>query len=432
MIERAVCEAVFREAVIACDPAAVVRDALALEPLVGREVIGLAIGKAALAMARGAGPVARGLVVTTVDDGRGVPDGWRVLCSTHPVVTDESIAAGAEAIWLVETAQLDDVVLALISGGASSLVEQPVQGVSLEQFRDRIHAVMASGAPIHEINRVRTELSAIKGGKLAARSAAPVVTLVVSDVIGDDPRVIGSGPTVRDGSRVDVVAPMASFGAEVHEALLARSIEARRLVEPIADDVAAVADRLVAEPGVVVAWGEPTVRVPEPHGHGGRAQQLALELARRLRGSPRSAFVAGSDGIDGPSPRGAAGAYVDGSTWDAIMAVSSIPTTPCAAVMPRPCSTRWARSWSPGRPGSTMRTSSSSADGSGVLYASRGHLDHARSTGLDHQAVYRGWDRLGAPRSAAAARARPPVLARSSIPASISRSARPSSPAIAS
>lgn len=323
MIERAICEAVFREAVIACDPAARVRVALERDPLAGRDVIGLAIGKAALAMARGAGPVTRGLVVTTVDDQRGLPGGWRLVLSTHPVVSEHGVAAGADAITMVETARIDDVVLALISGGASSLVEQPIDGLSLDEFRDRVHAVMASGAPIHEINRVRTALSALKGGKLAARSAAPVVTLVVSDVIGDDPRVIGSGPTVcepmRDRDRVDVVAPMACFGAEVVEALAARSIEARRLVDPIADDVAEVAERLPAESGVVVAWGEPTVRVPEPHGSGGRAQQLALELARRLRGTQRSAFVAGSDGVDGPSPRGAAGAYVDGATWDAIV-----------------------------------------------------------------------------------------------------------------
>lgn len=329
MIERAICEAVFREAVTACDPAARVSEALARELVLGREVIGLAIGKAAMAMARGAGQVARGLVVTAADDRGGVPAGWQILVSTHPVVSEHSLAAAAEAIGLVETARVDDVVLALISGGASSLVEQPIHGLSLDQFRDRIHAVMASGAPIREINRARTQLSAIKGGKLAARSQAPVITLVVSDVIGDDPRVIGSGPTVcepmRDGDRVVVVAEMATFGVEVLEALAAREIEARRLVEPIAADVVAIAERLSAEPGVVVAWGEPTVRVSEPHGRGGRAQQLALELARRLRGTPRSAFVAGSDGIDGSSPRGAAGAYVDGSTWDAITGASVDP-----------------------------------------------------------------------------------------------------------
>ena len=75
MIERALCEAAFHEAVVACDPAVRVREALSREPVTGREVIGVAIGKAALAMARGAGPVARGLAVTVADDGRGLPEG---------------------------------------------------------------------------------------------------------------------------------------------------------------------------------------------------------------------------------------------------------------------------------------------------------------------------------------------------------------------
>lgn len=324
MIDSAICEVAFREAVLACDPAARVREALEREPVRGRDVIGLAIGKAALAMARGAGAVARGLVVTNVDDKRGLPTGWTLQLASHPIVDMSSIDAGIEAILLVESARRYDVVLALISGGASALVEQPIDGVSFDEYRNSIQALMASGAPIQELNALRTRLSAIKGGKLAARCAAPIVTLVVSDVIGDDPRVIGSGPTVgdplRDGDRVEVVGPMASFGEAITDALQARGIEARRLAEPIADDVASVAEQLAAEQGVVVAWGEPTVRVPETHGSGGRAQQLALELARRFRGTTRCGFVAGSDGLDGSSPRGAAGAYVDGSTWDEIVA----------------------------------------------------------------------------------------------------------------
>jgi hydroxypyruvate reductase len=326
MIERALCEAVFREAVLACDPAARVREALEREPLRGR-ARGLAIGKAAIAMARGAGPVDRGVVITNVEHSGSLPDGWRLVVSSHPHVTPASVNAAHEAAQVLAGATPDTVVLALISGGASAMIERPVDGLSLDEFRARIDAAMAGGAPIHELNRLRTEQSAIKGGKLVAEVDASVVTLVVSDVIGDDPHVIGSGPTVRDrdGDRTLVISPMASFGIEIEHALHARGIEARRIVEPVADDVAAVADRMAAEPGVAVAWGEPTVRVPDKPGQGGRAQQLALELAKRLRGSRRSAFVAGSDGVDGPSPRGAAGAYVDGSTWDAIVAAKIDP-----------------------------------------------------------------------------------------------------------
>lgn len=328
MIDRALCTTAFYEAVAACDPARRVREVLDREPLHGHDIVGLAVGKAALAMARGAGPVARGLVITTADDQRDLPAGWALQLSSHPAVDQLSIDAGIEAILVVESAQPDDVVLALISGGASALIEQPIPGLSFDELRTSITAVMASGAPIHELNALRTRLSAIKGGKLAARSRAPVVTLVVSDVIGDDPRVIGSGPTVRDGARVEVVAPMSSFGVAVTTALAAHGVAARRLSDPVADEVASVADRLAAEPGTILAWGEPTVRLPANPGRGGRAQQLALELARRLRGSLRSGFVAGSDGQDGPAVHGApvaAGAYVDGTTWDAILAAGIDP-----------------------------------------------------------------------------------------------------------
>ena len=351
MIERAVCEAAFREAVVACDPALRVREALEREPLpAGRSVIGLAIGKAAIAMAHGAGRVARGLVVVPLPNARRymwaeLEPGWLVASGGHPVPDATSFAAGAWALHLVDSAGPDDLVLALISGGASALVEQPREGVAIDEFRDRVRSVMASGAPIDEINRDRTELSALKGGKLAARCKAPIVTLVVSDVIGNDPRVIGSGSTIREsprsGDRVEVVAPIEMFGLAVETALARRryhgewglaemlevpiTTDVRRLDEPLTGDIAAAADRLAAEDGVIVAWGEPTVRVPDDHGTGGRAQQLALELAKRLRGTARSAFVAGSDGIDGPDRRGAAGAYVDGTTWDAIVTAKLDP-----------------------------------------------------------------------------------------------------------
>lgn len=318
MLDRALCEQVFHEAVLACDPAARVRGALEREPVRGKAVIGLAAGKAALAMARGAGEVARGLVVTNADDGRGVPAGWRVLVAGHPVADDRSFHAGAEAVLLMRSADPDDVVLALISGGASALIEQGRRGVSPDELRARVAEKMASGASIRELNALRTSLSAIKGGQLAGHSKAPVVTLVVSDIIGDDPHLVGSGPTVRDGDRprVEIVAPMTSFGEAVHAGLTARGLACRRIAEPLAGDVGDVARRLAAEPGVVVGWGEPTVVVPAEHGLGGRAQQLALELARELRGTGRAAFVAGSDGIDGPG--NAAGAFVDGLTWQAV------------------------------------------------------------------------------------------------------------------
>ena len=283
MLTREACEAAFAQAVKNCDPQSRVRAALARQPVEGSEILGLAVGKAALAMARGAGPVARGLVVSPFDDRRGVPAGWQVMIGAHPVPDARSEAAALAAIALVESARPEDHVLALVSGGASALVEQP-ENMALADYVEKIREVMASGAPIHKLNKTRCEHSSIKGGKLGARSRAPVTTLVVSDVIGDDPSVVGSGPTVRqvDGDRVEVVAPMRLFGEAMAAALGAQLIEkpVDRLVERVARDLCAD----VVRGGMLVAWGEPIIQLPDPHGTGGRAQQLALLLARDLAG----------------------------------------------------------------------------------------------------------------------------------------------------
>src|SRR4051812_34889466 len=110
MLTRDACEAAFLQAVRACDPTVRVREALQREPVRGAAVIGLAVGKAALAMARGAGRVERGLVVAPTDDGRGLPDGWTLMVSSHPVPDARSVAAGTAAIALVGSAEPEDAV----------------------------------------------------------------------------------------------------------------------------------------------------------------------------------------------------------------------------------------------------------------------------------------------------------------------------------
>ena len=386
MLTRALAESAFLRAVIACDPTRLVRESLAdlssIDPEAPR--LGLAVGKAALAMARGAGPVARGLVIAPADDGRGVPEGWRVMVGAHPVPDERSLAAGHAALALFESATAAHVVLALISGGASALMEVPC--VPFDEYRSVTSAVMAAGYPIHVLNTVRTAMSRIKGGGLVASCAARVVTFAISDVVGDSPFVIGSAPTVpppptpplderrlramslspldrdyvtaegpaaqaavivralgidapglrelaampyraptvRIGDIVRVIGPMIGFAL----AAAAGIPGARVSYAPLVHDVEACATRLLAEEGIVVALGEPTLVVPADHGEGGRAQQLALILARALRGSARAALVAGSDGVDGPAPVGRqapAGAFVDGTTWDAIVAAGIDP-----------------------------------------------------------------------------------------------------------
>ncbi|HEU0037330.1 MAG TPA: DUF4147 domain-containing protein [Kofleriaceae bacterium] len=360
-LDRATAEAVFREVVVRCDPAALVA---AQRAMIAERAIGIAVGKAALAMARGFGPVLRGIAVVPRGGAGEAPAGWQVVEAAHPVPDVTSVAAGRAIAALVDAA--DAPVACLISGGASALIEQPA--LPLPDFVATVSAVAAAGAPIHELNVVRGALSALKAGRLALRCRMPIVTLAISDVIGDDLATIGSGPTIgpwldraqavdvglyHEALRVEAVAilerhaiavpavlaqPIAAelvtrtdraillaslaYAAErAVETLAARGLAARLVRAPMHGEPAAIAELLAAEPGSIVAWGEPTLRLPADRGEGGRAQQLALELARRIGGTARTAFVVGTDGVDGPPPHGRpapAGAFVDGTTWDRI------------------------------------------------------------------------------------------------------------------
>lgn len=325
-IDRAFCETSLRVAIARCDPERRVRERVQRMAVRGDAIYGLAIGKAAQAMARGAGPVTRGVCVTHALDGKPLPEGWYAIESSHPVPDARSLTAGDAVCDLVATAGPTDRVLALISGGASSLVERPVAGLSLDQFVAEIQAIAASGATIQVLNAARTERSQLKGGKLADGCAAPITTLVASDVVDDDPYVIGSGPTCsrrRPEDRCDIVLPIRQFAIAFGDALRRVNTRFETLWDPLTSSIHAAVATLRATNGAVpvIAWGEPTIALPADHGEGGRAQHFALELARELRGSARIAFVIGSDGMDGPAPRARpapAGAYVDGTTWGAI------------------------------------------------------------------------------------------------------------------
>ncbi|MFT3691510.1 MAG: DUF4147 domain-containing protein [Kofleriaceae bacterium] len=324
------CEKMFRAVVEACDPAKRVANAISAQPMKAGDVYGIAVGKAAQAMARGAGRVKRGVCVSHYRDAAPLPLGWELYLGAHPVPDESSLVAGDAVIDLVASARANDQILALISGGASAMIERPA--IPFAQFREEIAAVMSSGASIREINRARIQRSLIKGGKLAERSLAPIRTLIVSDVIGDAPEVIGSGPTIahRERDSVEVVAPMESALDAMQLALEDDDpkLYIRRLF-PLEGDVEHVARELAALASTrVVAGGEPTLVVPDDHGEGGRAQHLALLLARAFAGRGRCAFVVGTDGVDGPATRGAqtpAGAFVDGRTWERIRAAGIDP-----------------------------------------------------------------------------------------------------------
>ncbi|HUQ01476.1 MAG TPA: DUF4147 domain-containing protein [Kofleriaceae bacterium] len=356
--------AVWKAAVAACDPGAQVCNYIDDFALHGGRWTVLAVGKAAASMAAGAldalgdegtGDTLEGGLVITVD-GAPVPStlaravagaAWHLRRTAHPVPDARSEAAGREAIELVRGIPEDGVLLALVSGGASALMAVPAEGLTLAEKVARVSEVMRGGAPIHEINRVRAELSAVKAGKLGRLCRGRVVTLVVSDVVGDNVAVVGSGPTVTGRphdyallisgmdtfrrtaagvvrarlSKVDTV-PSADFAEGTVSTFDNSGLQERAAlldgdVEEVANEVDGVARRL--GPGDIwVAGGEWTVTVSERAGKGGRATHLALLVAKAISGMHGvQVLVAGSDGVDGTGPW--AGAVVDGDTWELLV-----------------------------------------------------------------------------------------------------------------
>lgn len=335
-----------------------------------RRVWVLGAGKAACRMAQGAldalgDRISGGSITTKAGHALPLP-GVEVWEAGHPLPDVHGLAGAAEALRLAHAAGEGDLVLCLLSGGASALWPAPPEGVSLEELRSVTEALLRAGAPIGEVNAVRKHLSRIAGGRLA-RAAAParVLTLAISDVIGAAPDTIGSGPTVPDpttfaealrvlsdrGIRApsSVVRHLQTGAAgEVPEALKAGEArggfvvvarlrdaldEAARAAERLGYRTRVLTERLEGEARgageeiarmallardeaavpVALLWGgEPTVTV-RGDGRGGRAQELALAAARVLEGEEGVVLAAlGTDGTDGPTD--AAGALVDGGT----------------------------------------------------------------------------------------------------------------------
>ncbi len=292
----------------------------------------------------------------------------KVIEAGHPL-PDEAGRAAAK-IFLREAAKLgkDDLLLCLISGGASALLVEPIEGLTLVEKQVITMQLLASGLPIGEINCIRKHLSAIKGGRLAAAAApARVVTLAISDVPGDDPAVIGSGPTVSDPtSCVDALAIAEKRSIELpagaRNALKSgewesvkpgdpRLRKARfKIVARPADGLAAAAATaerfgflttvlgdnlegeardlgidharlaLAARPGALISGGETTVTVSRDGGRGGRNCEYLLALAVALDGAEGiHAIACDTDGIDGTSD--AAGALITPDTLERARAI---------------------------------------------------------------------------------------------------------------
>ncbi|ABI56668.1 glycerate kinase type-2 family protein [Alkalilimnicola ehrlichii MLHE-1] len=343
------------------------------EPPTGRTLV-IGAGKGAAAMARALerlwpGPL-EGLVVTRY--GHAVPC-QRVLVEEagHPVPDERGVQATARILEWVSDLSADDLVIALISGGGSALLVQPAPGLDLATKQAVSRALLRSGADITEINCVRRHLSAVKGGRLAAAChPARVVALLVSDVAGDDPAVIASGPTVGDATtcadaravleryrlrvptavdevlrtgRGETPGPedprlagvenrLVATPAQALEAAAERAREAG--VTPwllgdaitgesrvVARDQATLARRIAAGEGpvqppcVLLSGGETTVTV-RGRGRGGPNAEFALAAALALEGHPGIwALAADTDGVDGTEDN--AGAWVGPDTLDA-------------------------------------------------------------------------------------------------------------------
>jgi glycerate 2-kinase len=343
-----------------------------------RRVLVVGAGKAGAAMAAGVEEVLGERVhggIVNVKYGHVAPTRRvRVHEAGHPMPDEQGLAGTSEMVDLLRQAGSDDLVVAVISGGGSALMDLPVEGITLDHMKDLTEALLRSGATINQINTIRKHLSQVKGGGLARiASPARVIALLLSDVVGNPLDVIASGPTVPDtttfGDAWEVleqfgltdrvpqpiaarlqagmsgmVAETPKEGDEVFggvqnvvvasnelaaEAALARAQEAgfnTLLLTTFMEGEAREAGKLFAavgrevvsygrpvpRPACIVAGGETTVTV-RGGGKGGRNQEMALSAALKIAGLDEVMIVcSATDGTDGPTD--ATGAIVDGST----------------------------------------------------------------------------------------------------------------------
>ena len=364
---RAALRRIFDAAVKSADPAAAVRRHLPDKPR-GRCVV-VGAGKGAAVMAATVDAAwpdvdVSGVVVTRY--GHAVPAGRiKVLQAAHPVPDEASVQASTRILQAVQGLGPDDLVVALISGGGSSLLTLPGPGMTLADKQALNRILLASGATINEMNVLRRQLSAIKGGRLAqATLPARLCTLIISDVPGDDPAAIASGPTIADpATREEARAIVARYRMELPaaaQAILAtpmtpaaphpraevKIIAAPMMVLKVAADEArtlgltplilgdalegeaaqmgtvlagigratALYGQPLAAPAVLLSGGEATVTIgPDGAGKGGRNTESLLAMALALAGQKGVwALAADSDGIDGTED--AAGAIITPDT----------------------------------------------------------------------------------------------------------------------
>lgn len=382
---RAFLAGLFHAAVDAADPAKALAGQLPGRPKGRTVVIGAGKGAAQLAAAFEDlwGEPVEGTIVTRY--GYACPTRHiEVLEAAHPVPDSAGLIASGRLLDAVSGLGPDDLVVALVCGGGSALLPAPPDGLSLADEVAVNEALLRSGAPIDAMNTVRKHVSRIKGGRLAAAAyPAPVVSLVVSDIPGDNPALVASGPTVPDsGSREDALAIVARYGMDLPAAVMAhlnsaeaaaplpsdpvfsnhdvrviasarKSLQAAKraaeasgvsavilsdAIEGEARDIGRMHGAMAREialhggafaaPVVLLSGGETTVTV-RAKGQGGRNAECALALAKDIGGLERvSALAADTDGIDGTENN--AGAFADGQTWARLIAAGHDPNAALA------------------------------------------------------------------------------------------------------
>ena len=361
---RADADTIIRASLAAAMPEKAVRDALQGKAFGRGRLLLVAVGKAAWRMAAAAcelleGEISQGIVLTKYGHSEGPLAGLRVLEAGHPLPDQAGVDATADILRMTEALTADDTVLFLLSGGGSALFEQPlVPLATLQAITDQL---LKSGAAIAQINCIRKRLSGVKAGRFAQHCApATVLTVALSDVLGDDPTAIASGPAVADPSTsADALAIVEQFGLQLDEDILSLLQKETPKTLPNAETLVAGSVRQLCEAAreqckqlgydpylltdslrssareaghlfgsvaqvhqtadhslAFIAGGETVVQV-KGTGLGGRNQELALTAAVDLHNLYNTAlFSIGSDGTDGPTD--AAGGYVDTQTLRAL------------------------------------------------------------------------------------------------------------------
>lgn len=282
------------------------------------------VGKAGLGMAKAAekilGSLIQGGVAISHQEGQ-----CRFIehhTSTHPLVSQKSIEGADKLIKAMQSMGEDDFFIFCLSGGASAMIEKPIEGISLEDFQKISSALLGSGIDIQTLNTVRKAISQIKGGKLADRTKAKGVVLVLSDVIDDDLSTIGSAP-MMNGKIPHHIIGNNMIALKEAKKYIKNKVDKVKIVTNTLNGPSKEAAKYLAkkiktydkkyDSFCLLFGGETTTQV-KGSGKGGRNQELALRLLDKALVSDKiSILIAGSDGIDGNSP--ATGAFLESKLY---------------------------------------------------------------------------------------------------------------------